>query len=356
MKFKKMLTTLFIILIPVLLFGLYVAGTILYATLTDYRPKEIEEVEIKKNMLNLTDSTFTFMIWNIGYGGLGEDVDFFYDGGKSVISPKNLVSKYQNGIYEFIESNRDIDFVLLQEVDLHSKRSHKTNEMEAIAERLPFHGHVFAMNYMVNFVPLPFTNPLGGIQSGLASFSRYAVSEAKRFSFPGNFDWPKRVFFLDRCFLLQRIKLANQKELIVINTHNSAYDDGTLKAKQMDYLKNFLEKEHAKGNYIVVGGDWNQCPPDFDADFFNKKEKIEYHQLNVESDYMPGNWQWIYDKRVATNRKLKTPYSDGISATTIIDFYLVSPNLEVLSVDGIDLKFKFSDHQPVKMIVKLKEE
>ncbi|NJM15622.1 MAG: hypothetical protein HC896_09855 [Bacteroidales bacterium] len=68
---------------------------------------------------------------------------------------------------------------------------------------------------------------------------------------------------LDRCFLLQRFGLSNGKQLVVINTHNSAYDDGTLRNLQMNYLKTILKNEQASGNYIIVGGDWNQCPPGF---------------------------------------------------------------------------------------------
>jgi endonuclease/exonuclease/phosphatase family metal-dependent hydrolase len=48
------------------------------------------------------------------------------------------------------------------------------------------------------------------------------------------------------------------------------------------------------------------------------------------------------------------PYQKGKTKTTIIDFYVVSPNVEVKAVHTIATGFKFSDHQPVIMKVTLK--
>ena len=45
---------------------------------------------------------------------------------------------------------------------------------------------------------------------------------------------------LDRCFLVNRYPVSNGNELLMINTHNSAYDDGSLRKQQMDFLKDFL--------------------------------------------------------------------------------------------------------------------
>ena len=67
---------------------------------------------------------------------------------------------------------------------------------------------------------------------------------------------------------------------------------------------------------------------------------------------MPKGWQWVYDKTEPTNRKLyqvlsSKAYEDTYK--TLIDFYLVSPNIEVLDVKTKDLKFASSDHQPVHL-------
>ena len=78
---------------------------------------------------------------------------------------------------------------------------------------------------------------------------------------------------LDRCFMVNRYPLENGKELLVINTHNEAFDPGEIRKAQMAYLKEFLLSEYAKGNYIIAGGDWNMSPPDFKPEFTRKQSK-----------------------------------------------------------------------------------
>ena len=43
----------------------------------------------------------------------------------------------------------------------------------------------------------------------------------------------------------------------------------------------------------------------------------------------------------------------GKTFVTLIDFYLVSPNIRVEEVKGINIKFRYSDHQPVRLKVSL---
>ena len=42
------------------------------------------------------------------------------------------------------------------------------------------------------------------------------------------------------------------------------------------------------------------------------------------------------------------------TTTTVIDFFLLSPNVETASVKCINLEFKNSDHNPVIITAKLK--
>ena len=68
----------------------------------------------------------------------------------------------------------------------------------------------------------------------------------------------------------------------------------------------------------------------------------------------PADWQWVYDPTVPTNRKVRTPYVAGKSFITLIDFFLISPNVRARTVKGLDQQFRFSDHQPVWMEVELR--
>ncbi len=319
---------------------------LIYGTLSDYKPDERIPLSEKPDAPRLSDSVFRIMIWNIGYCGLGKDMDFFYDGGEGVRPDRATSRSNLRGVLDFLESADTCDFYLFQEVDIDSKRSYRVNQLEALEHSLgPVHTS-FGKNFDVFFNPAPPRAPLGKLHSGIASLSRRLPSSSTRYSFPGNYSWPMGVFMLDRCFVVDRYPLPGDNELLVINTHNSAYDDGSLRKGQMDYLHGFLTEEYGKGNHIIVGGDWNQTPagfvPRFETDVFDTV------QLScIEADYLPGEWTWGFDPSLPTNRRVDRPYVAGTSRTTVIDFYLLSPNLELLSVKGIDLDFLYSDHQPV---------
>jgi len=329
---------------------------LIYASVSDYRPNPTELVYESESPDTINvNNEISLMIWNIGYCGLSDDMDFFYDGGEQVRTSKENV--YEN--FDFIKStlmkNDSLDFLLLQEVDVHSKRSYYLNELDSFKLILSQFKSYFGKNYDVTFVPSPATNPLGRVKSGLVSFTKNNPKSVVRYSFPGNYSWPVKLFMLDRCFLVKRFPTNNQKELIVINTHNSAYDDGTLKKQQMDYLKTFLVEEYQKGNYVIVGGDWNQNPPDIDYSDIRENSPTKRFVLNpINSDYLPENWHWISDKKTPTNRYLNAPYIKGKTITPIIDFYLMSPNIFSTSVKTQNFDFKNSDHQPVICKMSLK--
>lgn len=347
---KKVLKTIVIILL--IFIGLFVIFLI-FASITDYKPDD--KITLYKNGKTevLRDSTFNLLIWNIGYCGLDSEMDFFYDGGKNVRQKKTKVFQNLESVKkQLIQSSKIYDFILLQEVDINSKRSYNINQFDTITKYLANYKSFFGTNYKVPFIPIPINSPMGKVYSGLANFMKYSPQEVKRFSFPGNYSWPKSLFMLDRCFLLTRYKLPKSKELIVINTHNSAYDDGGLRMQQMKFIKKILLEEFQKGNYIIVGGDWNQCPPDFTPNF-NEYIMDNENKLDIPKDYLE-NWQWVYDNTSPTNRRVAIPFDQKKSKTTVIDFYLISPNIEIIQVNNINLNFKNSDHNPVSLKIKLK--
>ena len=346
MRLIKIITTiLIVIIIPVL-------ALIAIATITDYKPNDVGLIIQNEGAENISDSVFSVLIWNIGYAGLSSEMDFFYDGGKNVRPDENTVVTNLQKISTFLGNHRNTDFILLQEVDKKSKRSYFTDEVAEIESLFPNHHPGFAYNYKVAFVPMPPSNPMGKVSSGLLSLSKPQPNKVERFSFPGNYSWPKNLFMLDRCFLVSRFKLKGQKELVVINTHNSAYDDGSLRDNQMNYLRSFLLEQFEKGNYVLVGGDWNQSPPGFSPDFDGYLfDDSDYKEIS--RDYLPQNWNWAYTNKTPTNRRVNIPFEKEKTVTTVIDFYLLSPNIEVLELKVTDLGFSNSDHQPVYLSFKL---
>lgn len=347
------------------LFLLYVGGVLLHGTLTDWQPEDDLPVEVYANTEQTTikDTVISLAIWNMGYGGLGEESDFFYDnggfftsGGHMIRPEQAMVEKNVDGAELFVKST-DADIFLLQEVDLGSRRSYYTNQLDSLRAQQPSYAASYAANYRVARVPIPILEPwraYGKVEAGIASLSRWQPTAEKRLQLPGSFDWPTRIFQLDRCLLQSRFATASGKELVVINAHLSAYDQGgVLKKQQMAFLQTLVTEEYEKGNYVIVGADWNQCPPYFPFDTFAKEDTDGYSQTNIAADFVGEDWQWLYDPTMPTNRKLRSPYDSEKSFRTIIDFFLISPNIKANKVKTIDQQFRFSDHQPVWVEVEL---
>jgi endonuclease/exonuclease/phosphatase family metal-dependent hydrolase len=341
-----------VLLVLILLIVIFFVVIIVYAVISDYKPKATEEVYISDKPQMLPDTAeLSLLTWNTGYGGLDKEMDFFYDGGKKVITPHPQFTKNINAIDKFLKDNDSIDFILIQEIDKNSRRSYHFNEYDTLGRSLDGYLPFFAKNYDVFFVPVPVSKPMGKVTSGVALFSKYRPGSSVRYSFPGKYGFPKQLFMLDRCFLVNRYPLTTGRELLVINTHNEAFDPGAIRKAQMAFLKNFLLSEYAKGNYIITGGDWNMSPPDFVPEF--AANKVNTEQMKMDSDFLPGEWKWVYDKKTPSNRSVIAAYDPAVTATTVIDLFLLSPNIRDISVECINLGFENSDHNPVRIKVTL---
>ncbi len=352
---KKLIKILLLILfIPIFLFSIF----LLYLAITDFKPDHIMAIEIEGQEAEvdlIKDSIFNLLTWNVGYAGLGQEMDFFYDGGQQSGPSEKLNQKYLHGIRNSLREVDSIDFWLLQEIDLESKRTYHINQKEGIQEMLYNFHHSFVLNYVVAFVPVPISNPMGKVKAGMMTSSLYKPSEALRVAYPLIASWPKKMVLLDRCFILNRHPLANGKDLLIMNTHNTAYIyDPELRVKELEVMRRFVLGEYNKGNYVIAGGDWNMNPPDFEptADF--NGHKFVPSKVKMEPTFFPDDWQWAYDNSAPTNRQNYKSFVKGENGTTYLDYFLVSPNVELLMTKTMDFEFEHSDHNPVFIQVKLK--
>ncbi len=343
----KMIAYLLVIIVVV--FGAF----LLYMTIDDYSPEYKTIVSEENNPSVIPDSLeLNLLIWNIGYCGLNKEMDFFYSGGTQVYPEKDVVFANIQGVKKELLDQQPIDFMMFQEVDKSSLRSYFTNQIDTLNNMFSEYYSTYAKNYDVAFVPMPLSKPMGSVNSGLLTLGRYTPISSVRYTFEGNFAWPKSLFMLDRCFMVNRYKLSNDKQLLIINTHNSAYDTGGLRKAQMIIIREFVEKEYKLGNYVIVGGDWNQCAPGFKNNF--DKDKMDFvSKLDIEDGFMPSGWTWFYDNKQPTNRRNFTDYQQGETLTTVIDFFLLSPNIAAEEIHNISNGFTYSDHQPVKASITL---
>lgn len=349
-----------------LLFLAYFIVIFIQGYLNDWAPAEgSAPVTTTQNsaLQVVPDTVLSLITWNVGYGGLGSESDFFYDdqgmwysGNSMIRTPKPLVEKNVQGALDFLK-NAGADFLLLQEVDKSSDRSYGLRQYDAYCQALPGFAATYAENYHCDRVPIPLLepwDPYGKVRSGLGTFTRFQPVEVSRHQLPGKYPMPDRIFQLDRCAALHRFKTKTGKELIVINIHNSAYDPGDkIKAIQLPYLRDLAQLEYDRGNYVILGGDWNQCPPHFRFDSFIRDSTGHYQQGNIPADFFPEDWVFAYDATMPSNRKCRDPYKKGETFETLIDYFLVSPNVQVKKVRGINQGFQFSDHQPVRIEIVL---
>jgi endonuclease/exonuclease/phosphatase family metal-dependent hydrolase len=358
MKTLKKILKIFLIITVIVVLGFI--GLILYAMVSDYKPHDIEVIARPDNPSVLKDSLiFSLLTWNIGYAGLDKNMDFFKDGGTKVITPEDNCRENISAISDFLLTNDTVDFILLQEIDRDSKRSYRIDQYQRLSEKLSGHHPFFAKNYDVFFVPAPPTKPMGKVVSGIATLSKFIPESSTRYSLPGDFGFPTQLFYLDRCFMFNRFRIENGKELVMINTHNEAFDaGGDIRKAQMEMLREFVLNEFNSGNYVITGGDWNQFPPEFKPAFSLNKVftgKIgNFYLMGIESDYLTGEWKWIYDPATPSFRTLLAAYDPASTPTSVCDFFLISPNIEFVSVKCHHLGFTNSDHNPVIMQVKLK--
>ncbi|MCX7696157.1 MAG: endonuclease/exonuclease/phosphatase family protein [Bacteroidales bacterium] len=294
--------------------------------------------------------TISILTWNIGYAGLGKNENFFYDGGNMVIPPQGSYEKNFSGIIQTLQNMDSIALLLLQEVDFNARRSYYVNQFKIIRDILPSYWSASAKNYQAFFVPVPFFKPMGHVHSGLVSLSKYYPLENKRLAFPMLFSWPKSLFMLQRCLLVQKFYVQGSgKYLYVVNLHLSAFSEADLmRIYEMQLLRSYVLKWYQDGNYVIVGGDWNVNPPGFKLAYKTGYQGVT-SGIPVLKDFMPVGWKWVYDSIIPTNRAVDKSYEPTKTPVTTLDYFLVSPNIEVLDVKTFEYNFEFSDHQPVYM-------
>lgn len=336
-----------------LLIILAAAGALLAClTLTEYRPEPFSDAETAggRDIPLTKGQSLRILSWNTGYAGLDSSVDFFMDGGTMVnpTSQKN-VEDNMSAIADFINQG-DYDICLLQEVDRGCSRTGGIDELAVYTEKTGF-GWTYAPNYRCSFVPYPLP-PIGKVETGIVTMSDLLMSGTpQRISLPCPFQWPVRAVNLKRCLLVSRYPIEDsEQELVIVNLHLEAYDNGEGKIAQSKALLELLEEEYQKGNYVIAGGDFNQTFTNA-GNIYPIKNSSVWAPGILDEAALPEGWHYIYDTKTPSCRLLNQPYDPASEETQyyIIDGFLVSPNVEVRSVETADLNFANSDHNPVRI-------
>ncbi len=321
---------------------------------TEYRPADIEKVAVSgapDRVLHVGDS-LSVLTWNIGYGALGDNADFFMDGGTHVITAdRERVHRNLEGMQQAI-TDLNPDLLLLQEVDASASRSYGIDERPFFTSLFPS-ASAFAPNFKVLYVPYPIP-PIGHVEAGILTVSRFPVQSSDRLQLPVPFSWPMRLVNLKRCLMVSRLPVeGTDAELVLVNLHLEAYDEGEGKLLQTRELAEVLQREAAAGNYVIAGGDFNQVFSNLDTSMYPVYAG-NWQAGVIDASLLGNSFRCLMDPSNPTCRYLSSPYTGAEDFQYyMLDGFIVSGNILVDSIETQDLHFRDTDHNPVLLKVRL---
>ena len=334
---------------------LVVLGYVSYVMLDYSRIPDKQVLEIDRAAPQTpvqTDTDYVIVTQNLGFGAYTQDFTFFMDGGTQsrAESRESVIACITEGAQTVASLNPD--FILFQEVDLDSTRSHHTNQYDMLREQFGKFSSTYAVNYDSAYLAYPFHSPHGASYSSLATFARYDITSSLRRSFPISTSLSK-FLDLDRCYSVSRIPVENGKELVLYNVHASAYgSDDSIRHAQMSMLFEDMAAEYAQGNYVICGGDFNH---DFTGDSSQKLNGADADfgwAQPFPADMLPDGFARCIDYAgevlYPTCRNCDIPYEPG-NFTIIVDGFIVSDNVRCQEVRNVHTAFTYSDHAPVVM-------
>ena len=345
-----LLALLLAVLAAGVFFGLALQG--------EYRPEPMEALDIKGEpgqgaaQLNTAYKVITY---NLGFCALDAERDFFMEGGKSAgADSREAVERNLSSVLQVLRGR--YDFILLQEVDVASRRSFEVDARAALEESFGgTYTGAFAVDEQAFFVPLPPGSPMGKTRAGVQIFSNVLMESAYRHRLAGTENPLVRPFMPGSCFVAVTVPVEGGRNLRLINVHLSSYEsDSVLRTRQMEELRAYLDAIDP-ADYVIVGGDWSQALPNARANPNGWTDETPSWAAKVSSDFAPEGYVWGVDAGSPTRRAASGPYREGKSHVTVTDGFLVSSNVEILSVNTQRLNFRNSHHNPVVLQFSLKE-
>lgn len=343
----------------VLAVGVYVAYmSVLYYRIPDNTPVETKNAQ---SAVLQPGKSYSVLTYNIGFGAYNHDFSFFMDEGEMKdgtkvkgkfgrAQSKQIVLTNTQGAMDTAEK-ADTDFAFFQEVDTDSTRSFHVNQYSSIISAFGKSSSAFAVNFHSAYLLYPFNEPHGAVNSGILTLSKYKTDENIRRSYPVDGSFPTKFFDLDRCFLVTRVPVEGGKELVLINSHMSAYDaGGIIRKKQLELLNQVLKTERDKGNYVIAGGDMNHDIAGT-IQHFPTQQKVPRWVFEFSDKDLTQGFRIVRASNadsVPTCRSTDMAYTKGMNYTTVIDGFLVSDNVKA-TAENIDTDFTYSDHNPVKL-------
>jgi len=319
------------------------------------------------------DDKIKVVTWNVRFG-IGR-FPFFGDScGDSVIASDSHIQSIMQKIADSINAI-DPDIILLQEVDIESKRTGYMDQVQFLLDNTAMNYGCYASMWKADFIP---SDGIGRIDAGNAILSKFELSDAKRIQLRLRTDQDGLVkyFYLRRNMLKTRVPELSQgdKDFYVVNIHATAFATDDTKQKHIDAFVETLGEMQINGDLFVSGGDLNSVPPGSVIDFCESdmcdgenyhtdgadpyhKDGSYFENFDGEPDILKPLYQQYHAAIDSTNANLEIHLTHGPSTGEKYDRkldYLFS-NLFWLndSSHTHQAAWELSDHMPVSGIVNL---
>lgn len=208
------------------------------------------------------DSSILVMTWNIRFAiGRGE---WFGDacGDKVIYSEDEILAKLQSVADRINQAKPDI--LLLQEVDISSKRSAYVDQLRWILDHTYFNYAVYGYQWKAQFIP---SDGLGRLQESNAILSRWPFGKSTRIQLQlrGDQGALTRYFYERCCMVKAKIEIPGVTNFYAVNIHASAFATDDTKHQHIAAFQTELDNIVSNGGWFFAGGDLNTLPPGSDS-------------------------------------------------------------------------------------------
>ena len=214
-----------------------------------YQSNLIKDYPAKKSI--------SVMTWNIRFGVARLDFALDACGDRVIISKSEIISGLE-GIAKKI-NDTDVDIVLMQEVDVQSKRSSYVDQVQWLLNNTNMNYGAYASKWKSQII---LADGIGRVDAGNLILSKWKLEDPKRYQLPlrGDQDGLTQLFYLRRNVVTVKVDMPGTP-FFAVNAHLTAFATDDTKQKHISGFKNILDNIVSNGFNFVAGGDLNAIPP-----------------------------------------------------------------------------------------------
>lgn len=282
------------------------------------------------------DNALKVLTWNIAY--------LYGPGSEGIGYQKQTKEFFEKKISDAIDllKKEDADIILLQEVDIRSKKSNYINQVKVIAQALGYN-YAIAKSWHCRYVPYPIKsilNHFGYVESGGAILSKYKIENNYVFLHQKpNKNYFFNLFFIHRYSQVVEVEI-NDNKYSIVNNHLEAFSKINRQQQILDVLKLIENK-----NILVIGGDLNTLPS-------IAKKKSHFTEYDFDDYIDDKTYDILADKYKDTLpiEKYQNNESEYFTFSSAhedrkLDYIFTPKYLETIEFNII--KSNVSDHYPI---------